>query len=97
MVRWFLKDASRACEGTSANAGRQVNAPHKDNKVNTHCYNRRYTYAVSNEIDGLAHPAEGGHIYGLAAHHTSSTDAGGIFTGTRVDNCVHKDLREINM
>ena len=54
-----------------------------------------FTGAVSHEVDGLAHTAEGRDVDGLAADDTSGTDAGGVLTGSRVDDSINVHLDRV--
>ena len=46
----------------------------------------------ANQIERLVNASEGGHIHGLAAHNTTSADAGAVFTRAGVNNGLDKDL-----
>lgn len=50
------------------------------------------TYSDGQEGDSLVDTAEGGDIDGLATDGTGGTNAGGILTGTGVDDGINKDL-----
>mmetsp|Transcript_23924 Transcript_23924/g.66408 ORF Transcript_23924/g.66408 Transcript_23924/m.66408 type:complete len:216 (+) Transcript_23924:160-807(+) len=45
--------------------------------------------------DGLVHTAQGRDIHGLAAHHTSTTNTGGILAGAAVDDGINSHLQGI--
>ena len=45
--------------------------------------------------DGLVHTSQRGHINGLTSHRTSTTDSGGVLTGSTVDDGIHQHLEGI--
>jgi hypothetical protein len=49
--------------------------------------------ALRHEVQGLVHAAEGGHVHGLSAHHAGRADAGGVLSGSGVDDGVHQHLQ----
>lgn len=44
------------------------------------------------EVEGVVDPTEGGHVDSLTTDDTGATDAGGILTGTGVDDGINDDL-----
>ena len=46
----------------------------------------------ANQVDGLIHSAQWGHIYSLTAHHTCWTHTCGVFTRTPVLHSIHEHL-----
>jgi hypothetical protein len=48
--------------------------------------------AARHQVQSLVHATEGGHVHSLSAHNTGGTDAGGVLTGTSVDDGINQDL-----
>ena len=58
---------------------------------------RRLARADSEKCDGLIDAAQGGNVDGLAAHGAGAADAGAVFAGTAVYDCVDGDLEGVGV
>lgn len=56
-----------------------------------------FTSSSTQQPDGLVYPSQGGHIHSLSSHGTSSTDTGGVFSGSRVNDSSDQDLKWVLM
>ncbi len=53
------------------------------------------TDTLGDEVDGLVDSPEGRHVHCLFPNHTSSTNSGGVFSGTGLDDCVDENLKRV--
>jgi hypothetical protein len=54
------------------------------------------TDSLGDQVDGLVDSSEGRHVHCLLSNHTTSTDSGGVLSGTGLHDGVHEDLKRVS-
>ena len=54
------------------------------------------SHSLGDQVDGLVDSSEGRNVDSLLSNHTTSSDSGGVLSGTGLDNCVDKDLEGVS-
>ena len=54
------------------------------------------SHSLGDQVDGLVDSSEGRDVHSLLSDHTTSSDSGGVLSGTGLDNCVDKDLEGVS-
>ena len=54
------------------------------------------SHSLGDQIDGLIDSSEGRNVHSLLSHNTTSSNSGGVLSGTSLDNCVDKHLKGVS-